>query len=594
MTRPLPTPPDWSGHTPQTLVPVDPQPMTDWFHPAQLAATAVQVLVSSVLGQQADHRIMEALTAGPEEGEQPPDYGAHPTCTIDYLADTGDGWDATYTLAYHLAQPVLAVAAAGGGRELLARGQVLIFGGDEVYPVAGRAEYERRLVAPFETAMALSPGGASAPDVYAIPGNHDWYDSLVAFTRLFIGKRWFAAWRSRQTRSYFALPLPHGWWLMGVDVQLDSDLDIAQVDYFERVAKHLQEGDRIILCLPEPHWIYEQERATGHWDRAPWERPQAPTDGATACRSNLDYLEQKLFRNQVAVMLAGDLHHYRRHAHPDGRQKIVAGGGGAFLHATHPWSETPLVADGSELKAVWPSPTESRSLIWNNLKFPFLHWRLGLLIGLCYLLINWTLQVDLSGFGIREIGCALQTALLEALLRPGGAFLMLGLLGAFILFAAPERKRFRRIAGLIHGLGHLALCFLLGWGVTRLTVGGWHLPFQTSCQLLLGGLLVFLGGALFGTLLFGCYLAVSLNVFKYHWTEGSSGLASPDWKCFLRLRIDEDGALTIFPIGFRRTPRRWKPGGSDPTKPRLEPDDPEFTGAELIEPPIRIPGRRRP
>ena len=90
------------------------------------------------------------------------------------------------------------------------------------------------------------------------------------------------------------------------------------------------------------------------------------------------------------------------------------------------------------------------------------------------------------------------------------------------------------------------------------------------------------------------YLAVSLNVFKYHWTEGSSGLAIQDYKNFLRLCIGEDGALTIFPIGFRRTPRRWKPGGSDPTKPRLEPDDPEFTGAELIEPPIRIPGRRRP
>jgi len=92
----------------------------------------------------------------------------------------------------------------------------------------------------------------------------------------------------------------------------------------------------------------------------------------------------------------------------------------------------------------------------------------------------------------------------------------------------------------------------------------------------------------------GLYLLISLNGFKRHWTEAFSGLAIPDWKNFLRVRIDETGGLTIFPIGFRRVPRRWKPGPASPTGPRLESDDPAFTGPQLIEPPIVVPPRSAP
>jgi hypothetical protein len=561
--------------------------MTDWFGPAQLVATAAQVVVASVLGAQADHRALEALQAS---GSAVFDFSGRPALTLDYLADTGDGWDSTYTLAYHLAQPTLHPA----GGDVLPRGDVLILGGDEVYPTPARAAYERKLVGPFETAMALSPETGPVPEVFAIPGNHDWYDSLVAFTRLFLGKDWFAGWRTRQTRSYFALKLPHGWWLMGVDVQLASDLDPDQVTYFEAIARDIPAGDRIILCLPEPHWIYQQERDTGHWDRADWERPAATGPGGQpVIRTNLDFLEQRLFKGQVQVLLAGDLHHYRRHAAPDGRQKIVAGGGGAFLHLSHPWSEAPL-ADGSTLQRVWPEPSVSRRLAWRNLRFPLLHRPLGGLIGLIYLLVGWTLQTDLAPYGPGRIGAALGTALLDTLRRPSATFLVLGLLGAFVLFAAPEKRRFRIAAGLSHGLAHLGLCFLLGWAATRLAVVTLGFVFQGFGQLALGALILFLGGWLAGTLLFGLYLALAINGFHQHWTEASSGLAIPDWKHFLRLRIAEDGALTIHAIGFRRVPRRWKAGAAHPTGPRLEPDDPAFTGPELIEPPIQVAGRGTP
>ena len=80
---------------------------------------------------------------------------------------------------------------------------VLVFGGDEVYPVS-HARRIRRAHRDARTAIAFA--GRAHPDVFAIPGNHDWYDSLVAFSRTFCRpERGFAGCPTRQTRSYFAL-----------------------------------------------------------------------------------------------------------------------------------------------------------------------------------------------------------------------------------------------------------------------------------------------------------------------------------------------------------------------------------------------------
>ncbi len=46
----------------------------------------------------------------------------------------------------------------------------------------------------------------------ALAGNHDWYDGLTTFLRLFCVGRPIGGWRTEQTRSYFAARLPHDWW----------------------------------------------------------------------------------------------------------------------------------------------------------------------------------------------------------------------------------------------------------------------------------------------------------------------------------------------------------------------------------------------
>jgi hypothetical protein len=87
----------------------------------------------------------------------------------------------------------------------------------------------------------------------------------------------------------------------------------------------------------------------------------------------------------------------------------------------------------------------------------------------------------------------------------------------------------------------------------------------------------------------GIYLLISLNGFGRHSNEAFSALHIPDWKNFLRLRIDVDGRLTIFPVGIRRVPRKWTASSSD-SGPLMVPDDPAASAPVLIEPPIVVTG----
>ena len=59
-----------------------------------------------------------------------------------------------------------------------------------------------------------------------MPGNHDWYDGLKAFRRLFCTGRSIGAWRTRQERSYFACRLTHGWWLLAVTAAMIASFHV--------------------------------------------------------------------------------------------------------------------------------------------------------------------------------------------------------------------------------------------------------------------------------------------------------------------------------------------------------------------------------
>jgi len=547
--------------------------MVGWYDPGQLTRTGASVAVSTIFGRNADQRTLEALRAAPIEYF---DYSVDDAGTprsdlwIDYVADAGDGFDSTYAVASTVAHRALDLTDPTGARHATERGRVLVFGGDLVYPVAQREQYEQKLVMPYEQALPSST--APHPDVYAVPGNHDWYDSLVSFTRRFCSKRWFAGWRTQQSVSYFALKLPHDWWLLGTDVQLDSDIDSEQVEYFKAVAATMNDRARIILCNAEPHWIYEKKYA--RFDKA-------------YSDNKLQFLEERVFHRRIAVFLAGDLHHYRRHSDGCDHHKIVAGGGGAFLHATHGSDVDTLPGLDAEppyrLACSYPGPSVSRRLTWGNLAFPIKNAWFGLITGLLYLLTCRAVDAQVATLGLGDIAEVANRVVCATLRGPTALFWVVIVVAGVVLFTDTHSKRYRLFGGIAHAIAHLAAVFFLGWGAAWL-VG--RAALSTAPHLVSIGALVFAAGWLVGPLVLGAYLFVSLNVFGRHHNEAFSSLAIPDWKNFLRLHIDDSGALRIYPIGIDRVPRTWRPASSGP---RLVSSDRRATPPRLIEPPIVIP-----
>ena len=205
--------------------------MVGWFEPRLLANAAIRAAISPVFGTYADARSTQATVDGfsPESiarvaqryriepGECADENGA---IWIDYIADTADGFDATYAMASLVAADTLTVARRGGGpTHTLPTGRLLILGGDQVYPYPSREEYQSRFVFPYEMAFS-SP---TLPRLaFVIPGNHDWYDGLNSFDFLFCQARYGIGDLSRigniqfgQHRSYFAVRLPQNWWIWG-------------------------------------------------------------------------------------------------------------------------------------------------------------------------------------------------------------------------------------------------------------------------------------------------------------------------------------------------------------------------------------------
>jgi hypothetical protein len=585
--------------------PAEQLPMVGWYDPVQLLDAGVKSLVSHIVGERSDQRIVQALAARrPEyydytvhyrDGRQGPYVDAtrpRDEIWIDYICDTGDGWNSTYAIAYTASQPTVNVAADEvAHRHELPRGDVLVFGGDEVYPTPSRAEYHRRLIVPWETAFGDTRISES-PHVFAIPGNHDWYDGLSAFARLFcstVGGRHFAGWRTRQRRSYFALKLPCRWWLIASDGQLQADIDTPQIEYFRQVAdRYMQPGDRVIVCLASPVWVqaHKYREFGGVFDE-----------------TDLLYLRDEIFARrgvQMSVFLAGDNHHYRRHeeiapAAPDAPiQKITAGGGGAFLHPTHDEDVSVLEEERAmpdevrrryALTASYPDVVQSARLGFGNLLFAWHNPKFGVVPASVYLMTIWMVSAAVVHPRPSSIADAMALTLGAFDHNPALTLWMLLLLGLFVTFTDTHSRLYRAIGGIGHIAAHWAAMFAIGWGA--LAAAAWLAPSWPFTRFALVALLVGVGGWIAGSFLIGLYLLVSLNVFGRHSEEAFSALRIQDYKNFLRLHIARDGTLTIYPIKLPRVPRRWRtprPEDRERTSSRLVPDEP--LEPALIEPPI--------
>src|SRR5215475_11583017 len=101
---------------------------------------------------------------------------------IDFVADTGDDHDVSLAVGRML---FAEYALSGDQPRRLPRGDILVFGGDVAYPASTAYELERRLLRPWNHVLHGEAADSRRRVVLGIPGNHDWYDGLDGFGRLF-------------------------------------------------------------------------------------------------------------------------------------------------------------------------------------------------------------------------------------------------------------------------------------------------------------------------------------------------------------------------------------------------------------------------
>ncbi len=546
--RPASLDPHDLGFTPRRPVP--------WLGPILLAATGARVLLAQQFGAYLDKR--ELQNAFPSTLH---DHSQEGDVWLDYVADVGDGFNATYSIAYLMAQPELSI-----GDHTLPRADIVVMGGDQVYPTASGAAYDDRFKGPYRAAFPVVPPGEVAPTLYALPGNHDWYDGLTAFLRVFArqdGAR-IGGWRTAQTRSYFALRLPQRWWLFAIDAQPGAYLDDPQLAYFREVATQVRAGDRVIVCTPTPAWVKSAEIAEEYDTTDYFVRKIIAPTGAT-----------------VSLMLSGDLHHYARYSNTD-RHLITAGGGGAYLYPTHRLPKRLQVPprasivrrrsapDDYRLSATYPSAPRSRALgagVFARLPLrnPGFVALLGLVQTMLLLAIDNTKhQVFTFRVGFMIAGIFALTMFFSAGLTASGA-------------------RFRHyLIGAVHGVTQvgLGIAGLLIWQRLAFDDLEWPLP-ALSAAAVYGPVI-----AVAATQLVAAYLVIA-SQFGVNLNELFAGQGIEHFKGFLRMRFGADGSLTIYPIGVDRVGRRWRAAPQAPTHaPWIEPAKP--LRPRFMEPPVTL------
>jgi hypothetical protein len=584
--------------------------MTRWYSVPRLVSIGVRVAISTVFGEFADRRDTMAFERplDPVDQDAATIYAADADGEfwLDYVADNGDGWDSTYAIASLLAQPMLMLS-----EHRLRRARVLVMGGDQVYPTPSAEDYREKLIAPYSKASDRQDWPQRKPHLYAVPGNHDWYDGLTAFLNLFCWRQlagpWGVAhpgrsiggWQTQQTRSYFALSLPHDWWLWGTDIQLTEYIDQEQINFFEHVARHwMPEGARLILCAGVPNWVYVD--------------PDDPEKSFTHF-SFIEGLLHRVGRNQrLCVVLTGDSHHYSRYIEDD-RHYITAGGGGAFLHPTHhlpsrkefrwqwprpapnkgaappplPPGQTPtrphlrsfeIAKKPNGEESIFPDRGTSRALSFGALVFAILNWDFALAVGFICAIFAWQLDGVARLFGSTlpltlsaapDYGAAIMDYFRLVFVTPWPPLMALIAAAGYCYFADFKTWKGRIVIGLLHTAAQVAAVILITIALAR------YVPWAKGSP----GIIVLIGilGGVVAATIMGVYLLACLNLTGQHWNEAFSALRIRHYKNFLRLRIDPAGRLTIYPIGVSYVPRDESPQRQ---KTPLAPD--------LIEPPITI------
>ena len=618
----------------RSVPPHDRHPVA-WYQPAVLWTAARQVLSSLDQLRNRDGRESQLLPLVIIDRSQPEADGHF---WFDFIADTGDGGNASYAVASAALAPELTL-----GEATLPRGQLLLFGGDLAYPAASTEDYRYRFVEMFEAvrndfADTLVRGRRLT--LAAVPQNHDWMDSASTFSRYFVRGDDSAPLLGAdipQRQTYFCVKLPGNWWVLALDFALTHDIDRDQYEQFETltIGRHgkpplIGAQDKVVLVYPEPYWT----------------RPIG--DGADESHPKRYQRLEGLLRDRIRLRLAGDLHHYMRLDSPSDGRLVTCGCGGAFTHPTHtktttrpvrlqafdtedcippePRSETPALKIGLTGKhgagehfarqeaTVYPAAQASKDRAWRNL-FAFLPRREGgngnvgfaLLLGALYWFnayvnstpFTWSFKPDgfqpLWIYAPGDVFGVLALWLKAMVFSPLG--FLINLLMAFGCMAmgreavdelSPDESPARRWAvtwgmGAVHAAVHVVAVFALEFFMHQAVslwagLGNRDHSLGLILHTLLVGAGVFTGGAVLGSALFGGYLALMCRLGLLT-NNGYSALDGQDHKGFLRFHIRPDGSMQAHFIAIDRVPRHWQRSGAP--GPVWRNDDPAATAPRV-------------
>ncbi|WP_037679693.1 metallophosphoesterase [Streptomyces griseus] len=257
------------------------------------------------------------------------------TFSFMVIGDTGEGDDSQYAV-------VPGFLKIGRGTDFA------VLASDVIYPVGSADDYGTKFFRPYQDYPA---------PIYAIPGNHDWYEDLGAFMRVFcddapplppeprarpLSRAWLRSllWHRPQTTDGQHLDearrlrsaagqravQPGPYWaidagpvrIIGIDTGLLGTLDAEQGAWLREVST----GPRPkVLITGSPLYV-------------DGEHHPCPIDGG----GTVDEIVRDPEHHFVAA-IGGDIHNYQRYpVKLDGGrilQYVVSGGGGAFMHATH-------------------------------------------------------------------------------------------------------------------------------------------------------------------------------------------------------------------------------------------------------------------
>jgi len=307
-----------------------------WLNPVPLLQSRNDLLARERwFGQDpTNERRRDWLGDPPHEPDLVIDHSDSDEISFIVMGDTGEGDASQYAVV-----PALLNAGAGTA--------FLVICSDVVYPAGGINDYLEKFFRPYQAYPA---------PIYALPGNHDWYDDLTGLMFHFCGvesaparerasafsRAWLRdlLWRKPQRAKPKALaemrrlrsapgkqpPQPGPYFaidagalrLVAIDTGITNSLDRDQGEWLRRVSADRRPK---VLLTGKPIYVDGEHHA-----------------GDIEGSGSVDEIVTDRQNNYIAA-IGGDIHNYQRYpvTLPDGRmlQYLVSGGGGAFMHSTH-------------------------------------------------------------------------------------------------------------------------------------------------------------------------------------------------------------------------------------------------------------------